>query len=1057
MKSQTLFLLLTLSILLMTSSCNQPTPEWKDPQVVSKNTLVPRTTFYHFNKQDLETFPQALDNYQSLNGNWKFNWSENPKSRPDDFYKEDFDVSSWDEIDVPSDWQMRGYGYPIYVNIEYPFTKDAPNPPEEFNPVGSYRRIFSIPEDWADKNIILHFGGVNSAFYVWINGQKVGYSQGSKTPAEFDITDFIRTGENSVSVEVYRWNVGSYLEDQDFWRLSGIERDVLLYATEKVHLRNVLTNASLESDNYLKGKLAVNLEIENTSEGEVNDYNVVVNVLDSGASIFKKSKKVGTSEQVSFEAENLEIQPWSAEIPKLYELQVQLLDATGQQVDGTRLKIGFRTSEIKNGQLLINGQPVLLKGVNRHEHDPVNGHVVTEESMMADIRDFKKYNINAVRTSHYPNDPRWYELCDQYGIYVIDEANIESHGYGYDDGVTLAQDPQFQKMHIDRIQRVVRRDFNHPSIILWSLGNEAGNGPNFKAPYDWIKSYDPSRPVHYERSGRNDGTTLNPRTTDVISWMYEEMPSITENFLALQSGLAEEEKRPFIWCEYSHAMSNSNGNFVDNWKFVREHPNVQGGFIWDWMDQGLELKSETGEIYYGYGGDFEPEGVYNDANFCANGIIGSDRTPHPAVWEIKKVYQNIQFEKTGKNSFKVFNENFFQSLSDVEFSFQLIKEGEIVQKGPVMLSEIGPQEDAVFSLEWKEAFDPYSEYYVNFSATTKTAGSLLPAGYEVANDQFLVRAKIKERSEIMKSGDFTETIDENLITVEIEGLTYVFDKQQYGLTSIIKDGKDILGEPVSISFWRAPIDNDFGAWNNNDPSSEAYFKFREAGNNYELKNFQLIKPGTNDGITQDHYTLNFYFHHPVINAGNMVSYEVRSDGSLKINSELKLTEGSQVDYMPRYGFRIVIDQDYENVEYYGRGPFENYVDRNYAAHVGKYKSNVEDFYVPYIRPQENGYRTDVRTLQLTNSGGEGIIISSSNMFSFSALKNPLEDFDPGNEKAQKHTIDIVPKDKIWLHIDHLQSGVGGDNSWSKEGLAHEKYRVDPSKCSYEFTIELLKN
>ena len=718
-------------------------PEWEDPAVFSINAKKAHATFFHYNSESLSLDREDLPHYISLNGKWRFNWAKSPNDRPKYFFETGYDVSGWDEIDVPSDWQMRGYGYPIYTNVKYPFPKNAPYIPHDNNPVGSYKRSFDIPEDWNSKQVFIHFGGVNSAFYLWVNGQKVGYSEGSKTPAEFDITKYVKEGENTVSVEVYRWCDGSYLEDQDFWRLSGIERDVILFATEKVRLENVQVNASLERETYRRGLLSLDVSIEDPEIKERKDLRVFIQLLDDGEALLSKSKAFGQDDSLQINVEELLVEPWSAETPKLYDLLISLEDAGGKQWDATRLRVGFRTSEIKNGQLLINGKPVLLKGVNRHEHDPVDGHVVTRESMLSDIRDFKKYNINAVRTSHYPNDPRWYELCDQYGIYVVDEANIESHGYGYKNGETLAQNPIFADQHMDRIQRMVKRDINHPSIIYWSLGNEAGNGINFLKPYHWLKAFDPSRPIHYERSGRPNKKHYQERNTDIIGWMYQQIPKIEKNHLSMEPDKSPEERRPFIWCEYSHAMGNSNGNFADNWKWVRATPQAQGGFIWDWMDQGLQMQTPDGTSYYGYGGDFEPEGVYHDGNFCANGIIGSDRTPHPAIWEIKKVYQSILFSQVGENTFEVFNEHFFINTSNFSFSYHLLEDGRVVEEDSLQLGPTAPQEKKQFVLDVKHKLKEDKEYFVNFNVRLKASQPLLKSGHLLASDQFLFRKKGK--------------------------------------------------------------------------------------------------------------------------------------------------------------------------------------------------------------------------------------------------------------------------------------------------------------------------
>lgn len=1037
--------------------------EWEDPAIFSINTEPPHVSFVHYNGQPLVTSKEALSNYHLLNGIWKFNWAKKPDDRPADFYRTDFDVSGWDDIDVPSDWQMRGYGYPIYTNIRYPFPKDAPYIPHNNNPVGSYKRKFMIPMEWEDKQVFIHFGAVNSAFYLWINGEKVGYSEGSKTPAEFDITKYVEQGENDIAVEVYRWCDGSYLEDQDFWRLSGIERDVVLYTTEKVRFQNLSAIATLDDD-YSTGELGLNIWIKNHMSQSVGDLAIAVELLDNGQKIIERSGKVEKKKGgygVKWWMKDLKIQPWSAENPKLYELRVTLKDNKRRQWDATKLKIGFRTSEIKDGQLLVNGKPILLKGINRHEHSPVNGHVVTYESMIEDIRGFKKYNINAVRTSHYPNDPMWYDLCDEYGIYVVDEANIESHGYGYKNGETLAQEPMFADQHMDRIQRMVRRDFNHPSIIYWSMGNEAGNGINFLRPYQWLKKYDPTRPVHYDRSGHPGKDEYKERNTDIIGWMYEQISKVEKDHFKLDENKEKADKRPFIWSEYSHAMGNSNGNFADNWIWVRSHPQVQGGFIWDWMDQGMQMKTEDGIIYYGYGGDLEPDGVYNDNNFCANGIIGSDGKPHPAVWEIKKTYQSFRFSQNSPTQYELFNENFFTTTHGVEFSYKLIENGNEVASEKLQLETIEPQSKTVFDLLFDYQLKPGMEYFVNFSAILSQTTALLDKGQILAEDQFLVQKGEVASGQILLDGKLKVKKDKksNAFEVKGDGFSYKFTKEGYGLQSIRWGDEEVLLEPLEMSFWRAPVDNDFGAWKpHKRPKDSVYFIFRDAAKEYQLKSIARKETSSSSELAmiEKAFHLAYEFYHPTLKATNTIEYTVLPDGTLHVNTKLAPEQTKYLKYMPRYGMRMTISGSYENIKYYGRGPFENYADRNTAAHVGLYNAKVRDFYVPYIRPQENGYRTDVRYVQFTDGTGNGIDVTGNDVISFSAHHSPMEDFDPGNLKAQRHTIDLVPENKVWIHIDYKQIGVGGDDSWSKNGLANELYRIKADHCQYGFSLKPIK-
>ena len=1049
---QIIALLAILSNFLMTGQ--ESRPHWENPDIITIHTEEPRATFHHFNGNDLQTSTRALSNYRTLNGTWKFKWSPKPADRPKDFYSENYDVSSWDDLVVPSDWQLKGYGYPIYSNIEYPFPKNAPFIPHDNNPVGSYKRKFNISSEWSDKEVYIHFGGVNSAFYLWVNGRKVGYSEGSKTPAEFNITSYIKTGENDIAVEVYRWCDGSYLEDQDFWRLSGIERDITLYTTNSVKIKNIIARASLDRATYEEGELEV--EVFADTGTEVKKVFAEAKVLDGNKEIISLKgsfdPKKNSLGKLLLNKKGLNISPWSAESPKLYDLLITLKDPNGQQLDGTRLKIGFRTSEIKNGQLLVNGQAILLKGVNRHEHDPVHGHVMSKESMLADIENFKKYNINAVRTSHYPNDPLWYQLCDKYGIYVIDEANIESHGYGYRKEETLAQDPQFQKMHLNRIERMVKRDINHPSIIIWSMGNEAGSGNNFVIPYNWIHDYDPSRPVHYERAGRaNDSIHYQGRITDIISWMYENPHNVDKNHFEVDDKRPLQEQRPFIWCEYAHAMGNSSGNFKDYWDWVRSRPRAQGGFIWDWMDQGLEQTTSSGEIYFAYGGDFEPDSVHSDENFCANGLMGADLTPHPGLFEVKKVYQNVLFSKLDDTTYEVYNEHFFTSTESYDFKAILMENGIEVAYKTLPVPTIGPQQKAQVTIDFDYNLDSSKEYYINIFGFLNRDTPLLPKGEILVTDQFKLQAgnityQILNKPQKIKT---KASKDHTSHTVSVGEYTYVFGSKGFGLDAIKKGDADLLLEPVKMTFWRAPTDNDFGAWGAWDaPKDVDYFSYRNAADKKELIAFDHTK--NKDGS----YTFRYEFSYKDLQATNIITYTVDKNGGLKVSCTFSPEHPEKLKYMPRYGMEFVLDNQYQNTEYYGRGPQENYVDRRSASYVGLYKSKVEDFYVPYIRPQENGNRTDVRFASFTNELGSGLDFVSENApFSFSAHHNPMSDFDSGsNKKAQRHTTDIKPKNAVYLHIDYGQTGVGGDNSWSMNGLANDEYKLDVSNASFTFDI-----
>ncbi|MCT4643986.1 MAG: beta-galactosidase, partial [Carboxylicivirga sp.] len=645
--------------------------DWQNPSKVREGKRSPFAWSFPFRSLDKakENDKTSSAYYQSLNGTWRFKWSVNPTQRPADFYKTDFDVTQWDEIKVPADWQMEGFGTPIYTNVKYPFKMDPPNIPAAYNPVGSYVRTFTVPANWAGDQVILHFGAVNSAMYVWVNGQKVGYSQDSKTPAEFDITKYLNKGKNQLAVEVYRWCDGSYLEDQDMWRFSGIERDVYLYALQKTHIRDFFVKGGLDSK-YTNGEFHLDVELANADKASQLDIKLVDN---SGQAVYT-DKQIIKGQNVSFDKVLPAVKKWSAELPELYTLYIELKNKQGETIDVRTTHVGFRTVEVKNKQLMVNGQPVLLKGVNRHEHNEHNGHVVSKESMLRDITLMKQFNINAVRCSHYPVDPYWYALCDQYGLYVIDEANIESHGMGswLNDGYsldkTLGNNADWKQAHLDRTMNMVERDKNFPSVIIWSLGNEAGSGQNFEATSKWIKERDNSRLVQYEQAWLES-------YTDIICPMYYKIEQM-EEFLTM------DDHRPMIQCEYSHAMGNSNGNLMDYWKLIRKEPQLQGGFIWDWMDQGIAQTLPDGTKYWAYGGDFGPQDVPADGDFCLNGLTFADQTPKPALHDVKKVYQDfwISASDLQKGKFSLYNESFFRNTAQLELYFEIKSEGRVVQQ-----------------------------------------------------------------------------------------------------------------------------------------------------------------------------------------------------------------------------------------------------------------------------------------------------------------------------------------------------------------------------------------
>ncbi|MBN2612349.1 MAG: DUF4981 domain-containing protein [Bacteroidales bacterium] len=1018
-------------------------PEWENPVINAVNKEPARATFmgYPSEKAAIEDDYSKSPWYLSLNGTWKFHWVAQPEKRPVDFYKSDFDVSKWNDIPVPSDWQMHGYDYPVYVNIAYPHPKNQPYISHDYNPVGSYKRTFTVPKDWKGMQVYIHFGGVNSAMYLWINGKYVGYSEDSKTPAEFDITSYLQKGENTVAVEVYRWCDGSYLEDQDFFRLSGIERDVYLFATPQVKINDFFAKAGLDGK-YLNGTLKLNVLLENLTGKALSDQKLLINIYDDESKqvVFtdKRSVNIGAENNatVDFNAIVPGIRHWSAEFPNLYTLTLQLSDAKGNLVQATGCKIGFRSSEIKNGQLLVNGKAILFKGVNRHEHDPVTGHVISVESMINDIRLMKLFNINAVRTSHYPNDPMWYKLCDKYGIYLIDEANIESHGYGYNPKETLGNNPDYLDAHLYRVSNMVERDKNHPSIILWSMGNEAGTGTNFLAVYKWTKQRDNTRPVHYERAEKD--TDIKERHTDVISDMYAGIRHIDRY-------LKTDPDRPFFWCEYAHAMGNSTGNLQDLWDYVESQPKHQGGFIWDWVDQGLLTKNDKGRDIFGYGGDFEPEGTYTDLNFCCNGLVGPDRSLHPGIWEVKKVYQYIKFKAVDPLAYKfeIKNMHDFSTLKNHKIEWEIQEDGEKILEGELPF-DIAPGHAVVVTLE-NIQFEPKagSEYFINFSATTREASELVPAGHIVATEQ--VKLPIEFADPDINPGQLPAlelTTTANAYTFTGENFKAVFDRQKGSLTEYFVNGVNMLAGALDINFWRAPNDNDFG-----NKMQERLEPWKKAGNN------RIVIKDTVAKHSDASYELKFKFDLPDVASKHKTVYTINGNGEIIVYNKYTPGEKNFIE-LPRFGMSLALNKGFDNLKWFGRGPYENYSDRNTASFVGLFEKKVADETIPYCRPQEFGYKTDVRWFTLTDAAGKGLKFEGLPLVCFSALHYTIEDLDPGKKKLNIHPPDLDPSPEIYINVDLAQMGVGGDNSWG--ALPHDKYRLFQKEYEYTFVISPIK-
>ncbi len=1029
-------LLFCLSIVMLQIK-SQELPEWNNTDIVQVNKLDPHTTLFPFENMELAISgkKETSQNFLSLNGKWKFHFSEKPSERPMDFYKDEFDVGSWEEINVPGNWELQGYGIPIYVNTTYEWTNDPKPPliPTDHNPVGSYRRSFQPPAGWVGQPVFIHLGAVKSAFYIWVNGHKVGYSQGSKTPAEFDITEFIHPGENSLALEVYRWSDGSWLECQDFWRISGIERDVYLYSSPKVMVYDFFANASL-TNNYQDGLLSLTGEVRNFNAGK-GKYSLAVTLLQGNAKLFDEVIDFKFKNEVKQDFELTKLLPaaraWTAETPNLYTLVLNL-SGKGMESVYYRAYIGFRTSEVRHGLLQINGKPVTIKGVNRHEHDEFNGHVVSRELMLKDIQLMKQNNINTVRTSHYPNDPYWLELCDKYGLYVIDEANIESHGMGYKPDRTLGNNPVFRKSHLDRTKRMVERDKNHPSVIIWSLGNEAGDGVNFDTTYHWIKWRDTSRPVQYERA-------LGGKNTDIYCPMYTRIHDLLKY-------AGEVQEKPLILCEYAHAMGNSTGNFKDYQDVIESNRQLQGGCIWDWVDQGIAKYTAEGTKYWAYGGDFGPADVPSDGTFCLNGLVFPDRTPHPGLIEVKKVFQNIEFTplKFSFDEIEIRNKFNFINLDQFAIYWELETGGEILQDGMVNGADVPPGESRIFSLQMVPFKpEPGKEYFLNLTAFKIAGDEMVPAGHIVAFEQFEIPVPMQENQTSVPPGKGAIAVfdDSDYIRIEASNVSFSFDKSNGWLSSLKNKGEEMLHEGLALNFWRAPIENDFG---NGMPERLGVWK--HAGKNAEL--MEMSHTLNN----KDNYEVSVKYWIPEVSSFYYLDYEINKAGQVRVSGCLK-AGNKDLPPMPRFGMTLALPEGYENLTWFGRGPHENYSDRKESAFVGVYESTVRDQYVPYIAPEENGYKTDTRWISLTNESGEGIKFIGDPYVCFSALHFKMDDLDR-KQRDGYHTIDLKERPETYLHIDLAQMGVGGDNSWGAK--THAEYTIPYQDYCYSFVIELFK-
>ena len=1016
------------AVLAMTANA-QSFKEWQDPEINAVNRAPMHANYFAYESTEaaIKGIKEKSSNFMTLNGTWKFNWVPNADARPTDFWQPEFNDKGWNAMPVPGVWELNGFGDPIYVNVGYAwreqFRNNPPQVPTVNNHVGSYRREITVPAHWKGKEIIAHFGSVTSNMYLWVNGKYVGYSEDSKMEAEFNLTPYLKPGQkNLIAFQVFRWCDGTYLEDQDFFRYSGVGRDCYLYARSKKQIADIRITPDLDAQ-YQNGSLAINLTTKGRGEVELelfdaNNQPVVTKSLNAAGNI-STTMEVASPNKLT------------AETPYLYTLRATLKEGN-KVLEVIPVKVGFRKVELKNAQILVNGQPILIKGANRHEMDPDGGYVVSRERMIQDIQMMKMFNLNAVRTCHYPDNNLWYELCDQYGLYVVAEANIESHGMGYGKN-TLAKREDYKKAHLERNQRNVQRCFNHPSVIIWSLGNEAGYGPNFEAAYDWVKAEDPSRAVQYEQAGTKG-------KTDIYCPMYAGY-QWCENY-----SKDNKYQKPLIQCEYAHAMGNSQGGFKEYWDLVRKYPKFQGGFIWDFVDQSVRWPGKNGKMIYAYGGDFNRFDA-SDINFCNNGLISPDRVPNPHAYEVRHFYQNIWTTPANlKNGeINIFNEYFFRDLSAYYLEWEMLKDGKSVRCGRIDNLNVQPQQTAKVKLNLGET-DTEAEWLLNISYKLKNNEDLLPAGYTVAKEQLTLNPY---KAPSMQLGNCelsnTETVapevqdnDRHYLIIGNDAFRIEFNRSNGYLTKYQIKGLDMIKEGAILkpNFWRAPTDNDFGA--------HIHRKY-VAWKNPEIR-LKSLKQRTENKqvIVETAYEM------PGVSAKLNLTYVINNEGAIKVTQKMTTDKKAKVSNMFRFGMQMQMPRSFETIEYYGRGPIENYIDRNHCTDLGIYRQSVTEQFYSYIRPQENGTRTDIRWWRMINKAGNGIEVVAASPFSASALHYTIESLDEGWSKQQGHSPEVEEADLTNLCIDKIQAGLGCVNSWGC--IALPEYQVPYQ--DYEFTFIL---
>ena len=1005
-------------------------------KIFEENKLPPRATFFAFENSAI-TQKENSKRFMSLDGDWKFHWVKNPKDRPTTFHHQNYNDRKWKTIKVPGNWETQGFGKPIYLDERYPFTTKWPNVPQDYNPVGTYRKEITLTKEFLSQDVVLHFGAVK-AVYVYINGNYVGYSQGSKTPTEFNITKYLQEGKNIVALQLYRWTDASYLESQDMLRMSGIERVVYLYSRPKVHITDYDAYTNLD-DRYVDGILKNEISITNTSS-ETVIRTLSVKVLDQKKMIWEAVHDIeippSQTKKVTHEELFKKVKSWSAEIPNLYKLEIQLTDfensKNNQYINRT---LGFKRVEIKNSQVLINGKPIYIKGVDRHETDPYTGHVVSKESMEKDIQLMKQHNINAVRSAHYPNNPYWLDLCDKYGLYVVDEANIESHPLAIDSKTQIGNEMSWLPAHMSRTQRMYYRDRNHVSIYSWSLGNEAGEGDIFKTTYKWLKEQDNNRIVQYEPAGKED-------YTDLYCPMYPKPEYL------IKHGKSKSDK-PSIMIEYAHAMGNSVGNLQDYWDIIETYPNLQGGFIWDWVDQSLEYKDKNGKPYLAYGHDYHPD-LPTDGNFLNNGLVDPYRNPHPHLSEVKKVYEPVQFDYLGNGIVQIQNKNFFDDFSDKELHWKLLKNGKKILSGKHTSLNCKPQQfEKIYLKEIPTMFILEDELILEIQLVQKAATQLISKGHEVAWDQFVLQKGVRQ-NHLSQGNQLQITADKNF-TIQNDKVNLSIDKLTGEIISWTYSNKEITNQPIRPNFWRPPTDNDLG--NGMDKWAKVW---QNASYNYTAELIQ--QPNQKNGLIS--YTVQYTL--PENEAKAIVQYQLSGHGELKISYNFTPIKKA-LPNIPRLGMYMTLENKFTEVSWYGKGPKETYWDRKTGQKTGIYSGKIQDQFHSYSRPQETGNKTDVRWMHISSKKIRLQVSSNETLLNASVWPFGMREIDFNSSEGQKSASGLVPVTKkhgadikigetIQWNIDFLQMGVGGDTSWGR--LVHPEYTIPANKnYSYQFVIK----